>query len=84
MEVIKELVWVTQFGLSVISPLLICLLPAVFLRNRYSLGNWIVIVALVLGVGGTVMAFVRNLRDIARRDKPKKKQDPPIGFNEHQ
>lgn len=78
------LIWVTQFGLSVIFPVCFFLLIAAWLRNAYGLGNWILILCGVLGVlttVSTVKSCIRSLRRDAERAADSEK--PPLAFNDH-
>ena len=38
----RHLVWLTQFGLSVVIPPVVCIIGAVWLRRQLQLGGWIV------------------------------------------
>lgn len=85
MSVFRELVWLTQLGFSIVSPLLLCFLGAVWLRNRFALGGWIVVIGLLLGLGGAFSAgltFYRHTRQLDGAEK-RKNGPPPISFNEH-
>ena len=44
------LVWLTQLGLSVAIPPAVFILLAVWLRDRFGLGAWVLIVGILLGV----------------------------------
>ena len=80
----KDLVWITQLGLSIISPLLVFVLGAAWLKDRFDLGAWIIILGLLLGLGGAVSAGVTFYRHTRQLTKPQKKQGhKPISFNEH-
>lgn len=81
---LKSLVWITQLGLSIISPLLICVLGAAWLRGRFGWGTWVIILGLLLGLGGAVCAgatFCRHTRPLTQGDTHTKK--PPVSFNDH-
>ena len=45
----------TQLGLSLASPAVICLYAASWLRERFSLGMWIMVIALFLGIASGVL-----------------------------
>ena len=49
MRTVRELVWLTQLGLSIVCPLLLCLLGAVWLRDRFGFGNWVIFLGIALG-----------------------------------
>ena len=56
MRTVRELVWLTQLGLSIVCPLLLCLLGAVWLRDRFGFGNWVIFLGIALGLGGAFSA----------------------------
>ena len=39
-DVARHLVWLTQFGLSVVVPPTLCIAGSVWLRHRFTLGGW--------------------------------------------
>ncbi len=41
MRTVRELVWLTQLGFSIVCPLVLCLFGAIWLRDRFGLGNWV-------------------------------------------
>lgn len=49
MKDISLLVWLTQLGFSVVSPLAGCVLLAVWLHNRWNWGTWVILAGAVLG-----------------------------------
>lgn len=80
MGTLRELTWLTQLGFSIVSPLALCVLGSVWLRDRFGLGTWVVIAGLLLGLGGAVSAGL----SFARAAAPKtRKENPPPAFNEH-
>lgn len=84
MSVIKDLTWLTQLGFSILSPLLFCVLGAVWLRQRCNLGLWIVFLGLALGLGGAFSAGVTFFRYTKQQNRSKHKENmPPVCFNEH-
>ncbi len=66
--IFRDLSWLTQFGFSVASPPILCLLAAWWLTKRFSLGGWVYVLALVLGVGTSVSSFRSFLRYIQRKN----------------
>ncbi len=84
MKLLNLLMWVGQFGFSIIFPTLFFLILAVWLQNKFSLGMWIVVVFGVLGILtsiSTTRSCLRSLRKAAKEVTEKK--DPPISFNNH-
>lgn len=84
MKLLSLLLWVTQFGLSVLFPLCFFLLLAIWLQNRFGLGIWILVVFGVVGLltsVSTARSCIRSLRKDAEAVGEQKK--PPIAFNDH-
>jgi hypothetical protein len=79
-------VWMTQLGISVAVPLALCTIGSVWLRNRFGLGPWVLVVGIGLGFYLAVDGFRTSLKAMDRMGKPNKtEQDPPpISFNDHQ
>lgn len=50
-EVLKALAMLTQIGLQIFVPVACCIIGAGWLQKYYNLGNWIVILGIVMGVG---------------------------------
>lgn len=79
------LLWVTQFGLSVLFPVCFFLALAVWLRTRFGLGLWVVA---AMGVIGLLISF-RTARICARElrkeaERAGNQSDLPIAFNDHE
>ena len=85
MKDMKLLIWVTQLGLSVAAPLGGFILLAVWLRNRFQWGNWVIIVGAVLGAvcaAEGLLSSIRAMKNMAKADK--KEDSPPVSFNDHE
>lgn len=80
------LIWLTQLGISVAAPLALCTLAAVWLRNRFNLGSWVLFIGIGLGIYLAVDGFRASLKAMEQMGR-RKKQDsapPPVSFNDHQ
>ena len=86
MKEFNLLVWMTQLGISVAVPLALCTVGSVWLRNRFDLGPWVLVVGIGLGFYLAVDGFRTSLRAMDRMGKPSKteQEPPPISFNDHQ
>lgn len=71
-EWIKMAMGVTQLGLSLVTPLVLLVLLAFWLRRTFSLGNWVVLAGLALGLASMGVTFYRIYRGILRQAKNKK------------
>lgn len=85
MKDLSMLVWLTQVGISVAAPLASFVFCAVWLREQFGLGIWIIWAGLALGIVCAVSGFRQCLllMDQMVSRKNKKDGDPPISFNEH-
>ena len=84
MKFISLLMWVGQFGLSAIFPTVCFLLAAVWLRSRFGLCMWIVVVFGILGILTSVSSArscLRSMRKAAEEAAGKKQH--PVSFNDH-
>lgn len=78
------IVWLTQTGLSVAIPPAGFILLAVWLRNTFDLGDWVIWVGVILGVIGAINGFRDSLRTLERLSRKDKKEPlPPVSFNDH-
>ena len=83
MKNLQLLTWLTQLGLSTAVPLAGFILLAVWLKNRFGLGNWVLFVGIALGVFSAIDGFYKSLKALENLTKEKKKDKPPISFSEH-
>lgn len=83
MKDISLLVWLTQLGLSVVVPLCGFIFLAVWLKSCFDWGNWILFVGIGLGLYCAVTGFISALRTLSRISEDKKKETPPVSFNDH-
>lgn len=84
MKILNLLMWVGQFGFSIIFPTLFFLLLAVWLQQTFSLGPWIVILFGILGILtsiSTTKACLQSMQKAAAELSGKKKA--PVSFNDH-
>ena len=63
-KLVRVLALLTQLGLSVAFPLAGFVLAAVWLRERFGLGGWVLAIGIVLGMAGAVDGFVTSLKAV--------------------
>lgn len=83
MKDLNLLVFLTQLGFTVAFPLAGFVLLAVWLRDRFQWGSWVIYAGLVLGLICAVTGFRDSLKTMERLSRDSKKKDPPVSFNEH-
>ncbi len=79
---LKSIVWLTQLGLSIAAPLVLCVLGSVWLRNRFGLGGWAVALGAVLGVGASFISLWQSLKAMERQ-MGEDDSDHGANFNDH-
>lgn len=80
------LIWLLQLGISVAVPMAGYVLLVVWLRNRFALGTWVVLAGVVLGIVSAVGGLkdaLKYMDKYIKRNRPKSKEPPTVGFNDH-
>ena len=84
MKLLSLLIWVGQFGFSILFPLCFFLLLATWLRAKFELGMWIVIVFGIIGLLTTVRTVRSCLEALKKASEEVSSQEkPPLSFNDH-
>ena len=84
MKILNLLMWVTQFGVSIIFPTLLFLWLGVWLQGKFGFGTWILAVMGILGFLpsiSTAKSCLHSMRKAAEELSSQEK--PPIAFNDH-
>ncbi len=85
MKILSLLMWVGQFGFSILFPTVFFLLVGFWLQNKFSMGSWILILFGILGLltsVSTAKACLHSLCKAAEEASGVKKT--PVSFNDHQ
>ena len=69
---IKHISFLTQFGFSVITPILLCIFCGIWIRNKFGLGDWIVFIAIIIGL---ISAFYSSVSIFSYIFKEAKKSE---------
>ena len=81
-DIIKYVTAFTQFGLSFITPLLLCLGVCWWLSVYAGVGGWVFIPGFFFGLGGSFMVAYKLYISVTKRGKKQKKKEK-ISFNRH-
>lgn len=85
MKFLNLLLWVTQFGVSILFPLCFFLMLAAWLQNKFGLGMWVYVVFGILGLMTTVSTVRSCLRSLLKAAEEVSSQTPPpVAFNDHE
>ena len=86
MKELNMLVWITQLGMGVAMPLAGFIYLGIWLKNRFSLGAWCVILFGVIGLVMALDGLKVSLKTMERLDKSRRKKEKEIlgvSFNDH-
>ncbi len=81
-DIYKNILMLTQFGLSFITPLLLCLAFCWWLNMRAGVGGWVYILGFFFGMGGSGMVAYKLYLSVVNRQKKEEKKEK-ISFNRH-
>ena len=84
MKNLSLLVWLTQLGLSVALPLGGFVLLAVWLRQRFNWGVWVIVAGVLLGVICAIDGLIFSLKAMRRLTEHHGQEKPPVSFNDHE
>ncbi len=69
----------TQFGLSMVSPIILCLIFALWLKNTFNIGSWVILVAILLGAAASCMTMFKFMNTVKKemedRDNDEKREN---------
>ena len=83
MKNLQLLTWLTQLGLSTAVPLAGFVLLAVWLKNRFGFGNWVLFVGIGLGLFSAINGFYKSLKILTQQEKDSGKEKSPVSYTEH-
>ena len=82
MDIIKNITLLTQFGLSLSTPLLLCIGVCWWLTAYTGVGGWVYIPGFFFGMGGSATVAYKLYLSVTKQDqKPEKKSK--VSFNRH-
>ena len=80
----RNVMMLSQLGLSFITPVLLCLALCWWLTSRFGIGGWVYIPGFFFGLGGSGMVgykFYLNIEKKQKKEDSQKKQK--VVFNKH-
>ncbi len=82
------LIWIPQFGISVVFPLVLFIMLAVWLQERWGWGGWVIVAGIFCGLVTAAIGFrdtARAMLDASgqKKDSKEKPRDPGVSFNSH-
>ena len=81
-KALEDLVWLTQLGLNMLLPLVLCLAGCWWAVERWNWPEWLFLPAVLLGLAAGAQNFWVFCKE--RLDRSKKEKNHRVGFNSHQ
>lgn len=81
-QIFGQLTMVAQLGLSLATPLLMCLLICYLLTSRLGLGVWVYLPGFILGLGSSAMSGYKMYLAVMKKEE-KEKKDRGFSSNKH-
>ncbi|MBQ9612714.1 MAG: AtpZ/AtpI family protein [Lachnospiraceae bacterium] len=80
-KILRNLTMLSQLGLSLLMPLLLCMFGCYMLNTRAGVPVWIYIPGMILGLGSSGMTAYKTYLAVMRKEK--KTDGSRTAFNEH-
>ena len=74
-SVFSALAMITQFGIGTITPMLLCIFVALWLKNRFALGDWVVLIGVFMGIGSGFLSMMKMIRQMSELSKKEDEND---------
>ncbi len=74
-KIIRELSFISQFGFSIITPIILLTLLAVFLRDKFGLPDIIVVIGILLGVASGFTSAIKFYNYAVKRAEESEKDE---------
>lgn len=72
---LKNITYISQVGLSLITPIIICIMGARWIQNTFEFGNWIVLLGIFVGLLSGISSFISTMQLIIKEvEKEEKKK----------
>lgn len=72
---LQYLVWVSGLSASLITPVVLCLYVAYWLQKRFMLGNWVILLSLVLGICAAIVNIRKFFKFVREQAEKRNKED---------
>lgn len=77
------LIWLPQFGISVVFPLIGFIMLAVWLQEHWGWGSWVLWAGIACGLITAAVGFRDTVKAMAMMDKKDKDEKQTVSFNDH-
>lgn len=57
---------ITQFGLNMVTPIVLCTLISVWLENKFDIGGWVIALGIGLGIAASGVNMVNFMKTVKK------------------
>jgi hypothetical protein len=82
-KLMAQFAMVGQLGLSLVTPLLICIFACYMLTTRLGVGGWVYILGFFFGLGGSMTTAYKVYLEVNKKNEGKKRDEKEVSFNKH-
>jgi preprotein translocase subunit SecF len=82
-DVFRHLTMVTQFGISLLTPTVFCLLICWWIISKTGVGEWIYIIGFIFGLGSSFMVAYKLYLSVMSKEEKQKEKRKTVSFNKH-
>lgn len=68
-KTVKAFAYVTQLGFNIITPVILCIIIAIYIKNKFMLGDYVVILGIIIGCGAGFMSLFNFIKLVERENK---------------
>lgn len=79
---LKQIYLIAQLGISIISPLLLCIFICWLLTAKLDIGGWVFLPGILFGLGGSFMSGYKFYLSETKKSEKNKDKDK-VQFNKH-
>lgn len=84
MKLLRDLSWLTQLGFSLVTPPLVLVWLCSWLQRRFSIGSWLSVVGLLVGIVTAVCTAYQFYASTKKRWEKEPDASHGISFREHE
>ncbi|MBR5520748.1 MAG: AtpZ/AtpI family protein [Oscillospiraceae bacterium] len=66
-EILYNLSLISQMALSLVSPILLMVVLSTYIKNKFGMGDWIVVAGIVLGTASGIKTFFGFMKDYLKK-----------------
>lgn len=82
-EIFAQMTLLAQLGLSLATPILMCLAACYLLCTRLNVGLWVYIPGMIMGLGASFMTAYKVYLSVTGKQKKRERGENEVSFNKH-